>query len=105
MFILIVESNEARSGVKGNPVLTKKGDRFLVENENEGWVEATSSRWREKINKGAKLFETAAEAESFAHRWQGHPWWCRPNGNYEVINVKPVFEKITVGYERAKKVK
>ena len=72
--------------------------------EPEGWVEASSSRV--SYNEGAvpvdlKTFETRDKAETFARRWKGHPWWCSPNGTFEVVEVVPrqVVEAKIVGYE------
>jgi hypothetical protein len=103
-FVLIVESKEARSGYD-NSVLTKAGDKFLVTIEPEGWVEATSSRWTGSLNESngfpirAKLFDSKDAAVKFGKRWKGHPWYCKPNGNFQVIEVKPIFKQVLDGYE------
>ena len=104
MFIVVVESKEARSSYKDNPILTYEGDRFIVLEDDEGWVEATSTIFiNDEIPRGAKLFDTEKDAAKFAKRWKGHPWWCRPNGNYEIIEVIPKTETVIkiIGYERA----
>jgi len=104
-FALIVESGEARSS--DDAVLTEDGDKFLVIIEPEGWVEATSSRWDGNLKSSngfphdPKLFKSPEAATKFAKRWGGHPWWCNPNGNFEVIEVRPVFEQVQVGYDFA----
>ena len=101
MFVVIVESEEARSGVKGNPIVTREGSEFIATIEADGWVEATSSNFHGKIPADAKTFGTYGEAEGFAKRWEGHPWWCRPNGNYKIVEVEPVIETIhkIIGYD------
>jgi len=103
-FVLIVESHEARSGYN-NTVLTESGDRFLVVDEPEGWVEATSAAWTGSLNDSngfphePKLFESVGEAAAFAKRWEGHPWWCKPNGKYEILEMRPAFKQVQDGYE------
>lgn len=103
-FALIVESAEARSGYD-NSVITRTGEKMLVTVEPEGWVEATSSRWTGSLNDSdgfpikAKLFDSAEAATKFAKRWNGHPWYCKPNGNFEVVEVKPNFKQVLDGYE------
>jgi hypothetical protein len=103
MYVVVVDSKEARSSYKDNPILTYEGDRFIVLNDDEGWVEATSTLFiNGEIPRRAKLFDTEKEAVAFAERWKGHPWWCIPNGNYEIIEIVPKIEAITrlIGYER-----
>lgn len=103
MFALIVTSRERRSGAPGNPIMTAEGERFWVEIEEEGWVEATSSRCvdPEKVPARAKIFKTAEAAEAFAKRWTGHPWWCSPRGEFEVVPVRPKYRQVLDGYERS----
>jgi hypothetical protein len=105
LFVLIVSSKEARSGVEGNPVMTQAGDRFVVVVEPEGWVEATSRSYdaNNVISPDAKIFRTVSGAAKFARRWKGHPWYCIPDGNFEVVPVQRITrsEKHTVGFRRA----
>jgi uncharacterized membrane protein len=102
MFALIVTSRERRSGVQGNPIMTAEGERFWVERDAEGWVEATSSRCKdpEQAPAQAKVFKTVEAAEAFAKRWTGHPWWCSPRGEFEVVPVRPKYRQVLAGYER-----
>lgn len=105
MYILVVHGKEVKSG-DGTP-LAKEDEEFLVTEEADGWVEATSTsfRWALQvcggIPGGVKVFDTKEDAEKFAAKWKGHPWWCKPNGKFEVIEVKPKYNQILVGYERA----
>jgi hypothetical protein len=34
-------------------------------------------------------FDDPKEAKDFVKKWKGHPWWCKPNGKYELIAVQP----------------
>jgi hypothetical protein len=105
-FVLIVESEEARSGYNDS-VVTRNGDKFLVTLEPEGWVEATSEAWsgspysKRAFPNSVKVFNSEEDAVKFAKRWKGHPWWCVPNGNYKVIEVIPRFRPVHDGYTTA----
>lgn len=107
LFAVIVESCEARSGYNDS-IMTKAGDKFLVTVEPEGWVEATSSQWNGSLRNSngfphkPKMFDSREAAEKFAKRWKGHPWWCRPNGNFDIIEIEPVFKQVPDGYAIAK---
>lgn len=100
---VIVTSKEARSGVTGNPIMTQAGDRFWATVEPEGWVEASSSRFTSAaVPSDVLTFKSRARAEAFAKRWKGHPWWCVPDGQYEIVPLRAIYvsrTKIT-GYER-----
>ncbi len=83
---------------------TQYGEKFLVIDDDGGWVEASSVSLPNNFkasNHGlnnAKVFKSAEDAANFARRWNGHPWWCKPNGNFEVIEVVPVFRQVKNGY-------
>ncbi len=98
MYALIVESKEVRG--QSDQIMTDKGTRFLVLEEPEGWVPATSTQYRKgcALSRDAKLFDTIEGAEKFGDEWKGHPWWCQPNGNYKVVEVKPVYAEPRVTY-------
>lgn len=103
LFGLVVESREAKS--TAGHTLTKNGERFWVTVEPEGWVDATSVRvdWvKEKVPYDLKTFPTREAAERFAKKWKGHPWWCNPNGNYEVVEVTQRYKTTPDGYSLAK---
>ena len=97
-FILVVSSKEEKCA--NDSIMTQEGEKFLVLNEPEGWVPATSCHWDGEIPKDAKTFSSIKLAEKFAKKWKGHPWWCNPNGNFEVIPVEPLYETKQVGWKR-----
>jgi hypothetical protein len=100
---VIVTSKEAKSGAAGNPVMTAEGERFWATVEPGGWVEASSSRVRDDSPPGDPLvFKTREQAEEFAKRWKGHPWWCVPSGQYEIVPlaVKTTTHARITGYRR-----
>lgn len=98
MYALIVESKEVRNDC--GQVITCKGTTFLVLEEPEGWVPATSTQYRKgcALNRDAKIFDTVEGAETFGDEWMGHPWWCQPNGKYTVLEVTPVYTEPRVSY-------
>jgi hypothetical protein len=102
-FAVIVVSKEAKSGVQGAPVMTQEGDRFWVLEEPGHWVEATSCQCFDSavLPGDLKTFSTREKAGAFATRWDGHPWWCRPTGEYEIVSVRPDYAKPKrVGWRR-----
>ena len=81
-------------------IMTQEGDPFLVLNDNEGWVPATSIRYKPgKLPADTKIFKSKEIAENFAKNWKGHPWWCVPNGEFKIIKVKIKYRKVVEGYE------
>lgn len=102
-FALIVTGREMRSDAPGKPIMTEEGERFWVTIEREGWVPATSRRCDDKraVPGDVKTFPTAEAAEAFAKAWSGHPWWCSPRGEFEVVPVKPRYRKVLDGYDVA----
>lgn len=97
-YALIVQGREMK-GDSGH-IMTRNNEWFLVLDEPEGWVPATSIHYSEgnSIRKDAKLFKTPEEAEAFAKTWKGHPWWCSPNGKFRVVEVEPVYGKPSIDY-------
>ena len=77
--------------------------------EKDSWFWVTYSE-EEKIEKSSlikeshpippnvKLFSSEEEAEEFAKQWEGFPWWCQPNGNYEVVLLIPIIKKVVTGW-------
>lgn len=45
-------------------------------------------------------FDTWEEAETFGKSWVGHPWWCNPNGKFEILNIVPRYSNEVVGYKK-----
>jgi hypothetical protein len=102
-YALIVHGKEQKS--QSGTVMSKKGQRFWVCREPDGWVEATSTMVDDsflggKLPRDLKTFTTEDAAKSFAKRWKGHPWWCVPNGEFEVVKVTPKFQQVPDGFTR-----
>lgn len=102
-FIIFFKCKEALAYNK--KVLTKAGELACVMTEPEGWVEATA--WSvpdsNTIPDCAKKFPSYESAEKFIKRWKGHPWYCVPNGEYEIIEVVPRMVQVQQGFEAAPK--
>jgi len=100
-YAVIVHSKEARSGDKNGTVMTKDGDRFWACIEPEGWVDADGRQVvGETPPADVKVFNSPREAEKFAKRWKGHPWWVRPNGTFEVVPLVPNMVVVQQGWKR-----
>lgn len=101
VFAVIVHSKEMLAYDKS--VMTKAGQRFWALTDREGWVEASSCQTLSDggVPGDVKTFANREAAEKFARQWKGHPWWCSPNGTFEIVRVQPrvVIEARIVGYE------
>lgn len=100
-YAIIVTSAEVKPAIHRGSVMTKEGTRFIVTDDREGWVEATSRRFRGTFPPDTKVFKSYDEAVEFGYRWGGHPWWCKP-ALFEVAEVYPVFKPVITGYEEVK---
>ncbi len=104
-YAIQVQGREAKSS--DGMVVGSEGAWYWVLKDVEGWVEATSIEVGSpfvssgEIPAHIKTFATPSEAEQFARRWKGHPWWCEPNGEFKVFAVSPVTATQVVGYRRA----
>ena len=99
-FIVVGESLEALS--ESGKVITKNGQKFIV-TFSEGWDSSIS--WNGNINRSSnnpKLFESIDTATEFARKWKGHPWYYKPNGKFEIVEVRPVYKQVQDGYEIVK---
>lgn len=69
--------------------------------EEGGWVEATgmSCDFERGIPKDIKTFDTKEDADRFIKRWKGHPWYYKPNEEYEIIEVIPKYKQVQDGWE------
>lgn len=51
------------------------------------------------VPKSTKLFDTVTEGQMFGRQWRGNVWWCKPNGTYSVVCVRPVYRQVLDRYE------
>lgn len=102
-FAVIFKAKETRSGLPGNPVVTRAGSEFIVAIEPDGWVEATSLHvpLSKELPEDLKTWKTADEAERFMKRWKGHPWYARPE-SWRVIEVEEITKTVVTGYREKK---
>lgn len=45
--------------------------------------------------KALRTFNTIDAARDYAAAFKGHPWYCSPNGTFEVVEVMPTFREQT----------
>lgn len=100
-FSVIVACKEAISA--NGHVVTRQAEKRWVCNSEGGWVEATSQGFfgYSEIPGDVKAFASREDAEKFARRWKGHPWYCQPTGEFEVIELEPVMVTRQCGWRRA----
>jgi len=103
MFALIVQSKEVRAN--SGDIMTASGEEFLVKRDVDGWVSATGvnlkgslAQENGKFSIDTKIFASFDEAQKFAAKWKGQPWWVKPNGFFRVVPVKELTEQIVIGY-------
>lgn len=102
-YVVVVTGEEARSA--HNTIVAHAGIKWLVIEERDGWVEATATHlivgadgMISNLWGNPKLFDTAEKAKAFVSKWKGHPWYCIPSGEYSIIEVEPVHERVLSGY-------
>lgn len=78
---------------KNGEVVTREGEKTYISKCE--WCLTSCYR----IDKDLVIFESEERAHEFMKTWKGHPLYCKPNGNYEVLEVKPVFKQVLTGYE------
>jgi hypothetical protein len=104
-FAVKVASREVLGAVE--QVMTRAGDWFWIVKEPEGWVWATSTDASSNgsIPAAVLTFSTKEKAARCAKKFRNrsHPWWCKPNGIYEIVEVKLVMKEVFSHYERADK--
>lgn len=94
-YIAIVESKEVNS-------MTNYGDRFLLlEGINGSPIKARGIPYKPTDLKRTdlKIFKSYKKAEKFINQWKGYPYICKPNGQYQILKVKPTYQKILDGYQ------
>lgn len=96
-YIAKVQSHEYKYP-KG--VQTKSGAWFWVvyTNEGGGWITSKNVKGDE-LPHDLEVWKTRKEAEEFLKEWDGHPYWCVPNGIYEILEVRPCMVEVQNGWE------
>ncbi len=100
-YAVIVSSRQAKAF--DGAIRTKHGEEFWIMIAHDGWAAATSSRFcgMSQVPGDVKPFDTRAEAEEFAKRWKGHPWWCDANGTFRIVEIVPHMITIQRGWDLA----
>lgn len=102
-YALQVQGAETRNA--NGEIIGEEGEWYWVLEDREKWVAASSISVNSMFSRGtipadALLFSSAEKAAQFARKWKGHPWWCRPNGNFLAVAVKPVTVQRVIGYRK-----
>lgn len=86
---IIVTSREMRCNTPERTIMTEHGTKLWIILEPQyDWISSEIVSDPEKPSLLLKTWDTMLEAESFAKKWKGHPWWCSPIA-YDVIEVEP----------------
>jgi hypothetical protein len=87
---------------KDGKTATRSGEKALIINGD--WVEATTRKISSDtpspsdLRNDLKTFASVGEVEALLRRWEGHPWYHKHNGNYEVFEVEANYKKVPDGY-------
>ncbi len=95
MFALIVTTKGAKNSVGVD--VSYDGERFWVVNDDDGWVDASTSRYTLSPPRNVRCFESKEGAELFAAQWTGHPWWIIPD-TYDIVELGYIYETVVKGY-------
>ncbi len=83
-------------------LVSRNGDWHWIINEPEGWVWATSSTASSQgVNADVKVFATRNEAVDACDVWKEsyHPWYGKPNGIYEIVELEPTYSTKQTGWK------
>lgn len=86
-FGIVYECKEAINA--SGKVTTEEGYRCVISYDPGGYGPTGSP-----LSSGFKyaaLWNTFEEAEEFAKKWWGNPWYHIPNGNYEIVELEPLY--------------
>jgi hypothetical protein len=87
MFAVIVTGKEVWPEGSGHTrPMTKEGEKFWAVEDHWG---PSSLRYLDDglVPMDVLKFETRAEGEAFAKKWEGHPWWVVPK-SHEVVELQ-----------------
>lgn len=95
-FILKMQCKEIRSSLN-DEIMTREGQWVWITNGE--WGTTSGNGFFDKIPGDVLEFESKEKAEKFTKHWQGHPWYYKPNGVWEILEVKPKFKQVQDGWE------
>ena len=95
-YAVVVQCKEAKA-VSGT-TMCEEGTEVIIEKGEWGDTSypITSSRG---IVAGVKTFDSYEAAEKFAKKWDGHPWYYTPNGQYRIVELEKQYKQVFVGYK------
>lgn len=83
-------------------LVSRDGEWRWIVREPEGWVWATSQGGADQGVAGdVKTWQTREAAERATLRWEKeyHPWYGKPNGIYEVVELAPTYRTTQTGWK------
>ena len=94
-YAVVVESRDVFSGFW---LKTWEGTKFIAVKDEWG---TRSQKWTGSLNdvENPKVFHSVNAAINFTKKWHGYSYDCDPNGNFEIIEVRPVYKQVQDGYE------
>ncbi len=51
------------------------------------------------ISRAVVTFQTRKEAGAYAAAWEGAPWWWKPDGMFEIVEIETRYVTIPEGYQ------
>jgi hypothetical protein len=97
-YVVVFRAKEARSS--DDSIVTSEDEQYLVVSDEGGWVEASSTPYRDgdELDEDARTFRTEQSADRFMSRWEGHPWYAVPK-SWQIRRVRRVTRPQLVGYK------
>lgn len=102
MFCVVVELKECRSS--DGSIITNEGDKALLVNDD--FIDATARHIHgdkpssnDLSQMDIKTFKDVNQVDNFLEGWEGHPWYHKFNGNYDVYEIKKNYKTIQHGYK------
>lgn len=83
-------------------LISREGQWHWIVNEPDGWVWGTSiSAHGDRVAGDVKTFTTKEAALEGQARWKKdyHPWYGKPNGVYEIVELEPTFQTTQTGWK------
>lgn len=72
---------------------------WVTWSETDHWISSREVNHPLGMVDDPMVWETRDEAEKLLKQWKGHPYWCVPNGIYEILEVRPHMKEVQDGWE------
>lgn len=99
-FALIISCQKVKSNIDETSIMTEEGEQVWISRSDFCPTSTTMFMYpRENPPTDLMTFSSKEKAEEFAKQWKGHPWYYIPNGNYEVVTIRPKMVEVQKGFE------